>query len=119
MNKINTIYATEIGEIEEPALKKNFNRFSKKLDEHIRETVLLKKTEQLKQSEHLMEQLARIKDRSGKYKKKIYNQQHEFYDKIESIIQLDIDRYKSDQHFFAHHFQALEAQIKDLSRKNQ
>lgn len=61
MNKINAIYATEVRDIEEPVLRQNFSRFSKRLDDHIRETVLLRKTEQLKQSKHLMEQLARIK----------------------------------------------------------
>lgn len=82
MNKINSIYATEVGEIERNPLKANFSRFSSKLEKHIKETLLLRKTEHLKQSQHLMEQLCRIKERSGTYRRKLHEQESEFHLKV-------------------------------------
>lgn len=72
MNKIKSIYPTEVHEQEEHPLRDTYNRFSRKMDDHIKQAIVLKKHEILKQSSQFMDQIQRIKEKSSKYKKKIY-----------------------------------------------
>ena len=72
MNKINTVYPTL--QPEEHPLKDAYNRFTRRLDDHIRHNVGLKKTEYLRQSAQMKEHLEKIKTKSGQYKKKIYEE---------------------------------------------
>ena len=78
MNKIKTLYPTEVGIVEESPLKDSCNRFAKRIDQHIKNSINLKKTECLRQSSQLMEQLNLVRKRSGTYKRKIYEEELEF-----------------------------------------
>ena len=61
MNKIKTLYPTEVGEIEEKPLRKEYNRFSYRLEEHIKQNIATRKQETLRQSRELMSKLNIIK----------------------------------------------------------
>lgn len=85
MNKINSIYATEVHE-EDPHshIKDTFQAFRNRLDANIKDTVAFKKKIIAKQSTECFEQLQKIKEQSERYKKKIYEQEKEFEINIES-----------------------------------
>ena len=51
-----------------------------------------------------MTQLNRIKHKSDKHKKKIYEQEKEFEEKVENVIQYDIKKYEDYEMFFKGHF---------------
>lgn len=71
MNKINSIYPTEVQEEGHPKLKDTFDSFRNRLDASIKENITLKKQIIARQSTECLEQLKKIREQSNRHKKRV------------------------------------------------
>lgn len=88
------------------------------MDEHIRKAVILRKNELIKQSEEYAKQISKVSDQSNRCKKRIFEQQREFEDKVESKIKTDIGKWSEYESFFKSNFDELEERVKEHRARN-